>query len=103
MSNEVGLGRLSNWWQDGSRVGRGGVGVAVSHLGMRRQQLIGMGLQSVTLPDELGKSSNRWQDGSRVGHGSVGVVVSRLGMRRQQLTGTSLQYATLRDGWRCGQ
>ena len=56
-SNEARVGRSSNRQQDGSRVGRGGVGVAVSHLGMRHRQLTGMGLPSATVQDG-------WQVGS---------------------------------------
>ena len=66
-SNEVGLGRSSNRWQDGSRVGRGGVGVAVSYLGMRHWPLTRTGLPSATLRD-------RWWCGQRDGSLSHVVV-----------------------------
>ena len=66
-SNEAGLGRSSNRWQDGSRVGCGGVGVAVSCLGMRHWPLTRTDLPSATLRD-------RWWCGQRDGSLSHVVV-----------------------------
>ena len=60
LSNEAGLGRSSNQRQDGSRVGRGEVGVAVSRLGMWRWQLTRTGMPSATLRDG-------WQCGQQDG------------------------------------
>ena len=53
-SNEAELGRSSNQWQDGSHVGRGSIGVAVSCLGMRHPQLTETSLQLCEMGGDVG-------------------------------------------------
>ena len=53
-SNEARLGRSSNRRQDGPCVGCGGVGVAISQLGMRRPQLIGTSLRLCEIGGDVG-------------------------------------------------